>query len=78
MKLITYVKSFQISQISQISQIIISVLSPNDDTRLMLGRWHIRKTEQEIAKVIQMANEDHCGTCSDSPKESVSTEMKHS
>ena len=75
MKFITYVKSFQINQIGQI---IISVLSSNNDNRLMLGRWHIRKTEQEIAKVIQMANEDHCGTCSDSPKESVSTEMKDS
>lgn len=74
MKLIMYVKSLQ--KMTQITKIITSVFSPND-TRVMLGRWEISKTDKEIAKVIQLANEDHCGTCLDSPKEPASVPMKH-
>jgi hypothetical protein len=68
-----YVKSLQ--KMTQITKIITSVFLPND-TRVMLGRWDISKTDKEIAKVIQLANEDHCGTCLDSPKESTSVPTK--
>jgi len=56
-------KLISLQKITKITKMITSVFSPND-TRLLLGRWQIHKSEKTIAKVIQLANEDHCGTCS--------------
>ena len=29
-----------------------------------LGRWKIEKSNKQINKIIDLSNEDHCGTCS--------------
>jgi hypothetical protein len=29
-----------------------------------LGRWKIEKSKKQINKIIDLSNEDHCGTCS--------------
>lgn len=73
MNIITHLKYLQ--KTTQITQMITSVFSSNN-TNIMLGRWNISKTDKEIAKVIQLANEDHCGTCLDSPKEPTSIPRK--
>jgi hypothetical protein len=28
-----------------------------------LGRWKIEKSNKQINKIIDLSNEDHCGTC---------------
>jgi hypothetical protein len=33
-----------------------------NNTRPPLGRWLLKKDNQ-IARIVQYANEDHCGTC---------------
>lgn len=47
--------------------IVRNLMKP--ETKVMLGRWQITKSESTISNVIKMANEDHCGTCVNVPKE---------
>jgi hypothetical protein len=42
------------------------------ESEVLLGRWRIVYKESTIAKTIDQANEDHCGTCVETPKTSQS------
>jgi 2-C-methyl-D-erythritol 4-phosphate cytidylyltransferase len=42
----------------------------------MLGRWRVGYSEETISKIIERANEDHCGTCVVPPKETLTNEKK--
>lgn len=33
------------------------------EPKVLLGRWNINYCEKTINKKIDLANEDHCGTC---------------
>jgi len=45
---------------------------------LLLGRWKLTYREETIEKTIERANEDHCGTCVNPPKESLPNPEKQS
>ena len=51
----------------EIRMIVRKIMKP--ETKVMLGRWQITKSESTISNVIKMANEDHCGMCVNAPKE---------
>jgi hypothetical protein len=36
----------------------------NEPAIVQLGRWNINYCDEQINKKIDLANEDHCGTCS--------------
>lgn len=38
------------------------------ESEVLLGRWRIVYKESTIAKTIDRANEDHCGTCVEPPQ----------
>ncbi len=40
-----------------------------------LGRWQ-RVTQEQAMRRIDMANEDHCGTCSNSPSSIFKTDIR--
>ena len=42
-------------------KIMRDILRPNE--KVLLGRWQINYKEEILAKTIDRANEDHCGTC---------------
>lgn len=54
-------------QMMQIRIIVRNIIRPKPN--VMLGRWQISNSESTISNVIKMANEDHCGTCVNVPKE---------
>ena len=45
---------------------------------VLLGRWKLDYSEETLEKTIERANEDHCGTCVNPPKEPSITPEKHS
>ena len=51
------------------SQIITKLIQ-----QVMLGRWCLTYVD----KTIERANEDHCGTCVNHPKEEEEVPVKHS
>ena len=59
---------------AMIRRLIQQMLSPREKN--MLGRWRIGYSEETISKIIERANEDHCGTCVVPTKEILSNEKK--
>ena len=49
--------------ITSIKQILTSRLLPSMRSTPALGRWSLKYDEQVLQRVIDMANEDHCGCC---------------
>jgi hypothetical protein len=56
------------ASVTMIQRVIRAVLRPSQQ-QMMLGRWRIGYSEETISKIIERANEDHCGTCVMPPKE---------
>lgn len=52
-------------------QIVIRTLKNiiNPPSAPLLGRWTLNYSEEVLAKTIDRANEDHCGSCVNPPKE---------
>jgi hypothetical protein len=61
-----------------IRQIIRRVITPPNQPAVMLGRWRLTYSEKALEKTIERANEDHCGTCVNPPKEEASVPAKRS
>lgn len=61
-------------------QIIIRTLQKmiRQNQSPLLGRWRLTYSEKELEKTIERANEDHCGTCVNPPKEEASVPAKRS
>jgi hypothetical protein len=50
-----------------IQKVVKNIIRPNQPP--LLGRWRLNYSEEELGKTIDRANEDHCGTCVNPPKE---------
>ena len=59
---------------TMIRRLIQEILRPREQQ--MLGRWRVGYSEETISKIIERANEDHCGTCVVPPKEILTNEKK--
>lgn len=59
---------------TMIQRLIQEILRPRQQH--MLGRWRIGYSEETISKIIERANEDHCGSCVVPPKEILTNEKK--
>jgi hypothetical protein len=64
--------------IQSIQKLITRVVQPQMQQEIMLGRWRLTYSEKALEKTIERANEDHCGTCVNPPKEEASVPAKHS
>jgi|APSaa5957512535_1039671.scaffolds.fasta_scaffold562496_1 hypothetical protein len=64
--------------IQSIRKLITRVVQPQMQQEVMLGRWRLTYTEKTVDKTIERANEDHCGTCVNHPKEAEEVPVKHS
>lgn len=60
----------------QLAKVIRHLFRP--EPTIMLGRWKISRSETTLSKIIKYANEDHCGTCVNAPKEQKPIPVKHS
>lgn len=56
------IKAIRISNIIQFIKRAITPESPVKNPRL-LGRWEIKYCKSTINKIVDLANEDHCGIC---------------
>lgn len=59
-------------------QIVIRTLKNiiNPPSAPLLGRWRLNYSEETLGKTIDRANEDHCGTCVNPPKEVKVNQVK--
>ena len=64
--------------IQSIRKLITRVVQPPLQENVMLGRWRLTYSEKTLEKTIERANEDHCGTCVNPPKEQPSVTAKYS
>jgi hypothetical protein len=51
-----------------------NIIKPNRGPPL--GRWRLNYSEEALGKTIDLANEDHCGTCVNLPKEVKVNQVK--
>ena len=58
-------------------QIVIRALKNiiNPNSKPPLGRWRLNYSEEVLGKTIDRANEDHCGTCVNPPKEEKANQI---
>jgi hypothetical protein len=62
--------------IQSIQKLIKRVVKPHTQESVMLGRWRLNYSEKTLGKTIDRANEDHCGTCVNPPKEVKVNQVK--
>jgi len=62
--------------IQSIQKLIKRVVKPHTQESVMLGRWRLNYSEETLGKTIDRANEDHCGTCVNLPKEVKVNQVK--
>lgn len=53
------------------------IFKPRTHENVLLGRWRLNYSEDQIAKTIERANEDHCGTCILPPPEKKTLNLKN-
>ena len=63
-------------RMNRVVQIVSHLFRPKPT--VMLGRWKISNSESTLTTIVKYANEDHCGTCVNAPKEQKPIPVKHS